>query len=202
MKLDLLVQSFEKCLELWRVNLSVTRTKIMQDIRLIQGDTRKQREVGEIVLNDGIIIEVKSRQGAFVETYGVSKVQFHGSWDGVENIGFEDTRAMGGAGWRRTMGDENPVVKIIGSDGAVIESFHFQCREIFSDVVHQIQDQMKLSAKAPQVTVAPLVTVDLDTMKSILECLKMYVSSWTVGRKPDVSSLIARLEKLVSDVGR
>ena len=171
----------------------------MQDIRLIRGDMKKEREVGEIVLNDGIIIEVKSRQGAFVETYGVSKVQFHGPWDGVDNKGFENTRAMGGAGWRQTMGDESPVVKIIGSDGAVIEYFHFQCRPIFSDVVHQIQDQMKLSAKAPQATVAQQVTVDLDTIKSILECLKMYVSSWTVGRKPDVSSLIVRLERLVSD---
>lgn len=196
MQLDLLVEAFKKCLELWGVNssLNVSKTSILQDIKLIRGETTKQREVAEIKLNGGIIVQVKNRQNEFVERYNVLKIQFHGFWEGVNNPGFENTRKMGGEGWRQEMGGESPVVKIIAMDGRVIDSFNFFCFEELSEVVHAIQKEMKLSAKTVQ------VTVDLEMIRSVLEYLRIYVSGRRVANKSEVLSLISRLDQIVSSV--
>ena len=196
MELDLLVEAFNKCFEMWLVNsfLSIGRTTILQNIRLIAGDIQKQREVGEIVLNEEIIVYFKNRERGFEEMHGVSKIQFHGDWEGVENVGYQNTNDSFYAGWRGVMGVEWAMVKLIAGDGSVIDSFTVISKDKnINAVVGAIRRDMKLSTKIPR------RLVDLDLLRCILECLRKYAASWSLSSKKDVSLLISKLEALVSD---
>ena len=196
--LNTMVRAFKICFGEWNVSLSIQEVEEDQKIKIMdrQKDIQTvsmRRKSALIILPGNIVVERKDGVSDFTKLYDVQKIEFHADWSGIDNPGYHKLtygELMSGD-WRSTMGGENAVANLIGSDSSIIYSFSFPCVGTGAIVKNIIKEIKLTQNKSGEPHADRIIQDELTSILQEMRCLPSASSE-------PYARIIKRIERLVT----